>query len=184
MTPVLSWDLLIIVFFSLVVAYSFIVGKEESVKIIVSTYIAAVAVQGLGNIIEKSIYASAEMFGTLGIPTDLSWLAKFKVVIFVAAIVFLAIRAGFEIQYKRNTDGWINVVMTGCIGFATAGLLLSSLLTFISGRPLLDANLATAPILTPLLNQSVLVWGLVQYQDLLFALPAFFLLGVGFLSSR
>ena len=46
----LTWDLLLILFFAIVIAYSFIVGKEESGKIIVASYVAAVAVQGLGNI--------------------------------------------------------------------------------------------------------------------------------------
>jgi hypothetical protein len=36
MNLTLSWDLFIIVFFALVVTYSFIIGRKESMKIIVS----------------------------------------------------------------------------------------------------------------------------------------------------
>ena len=180
----LSWDLLIIVFFAVIIAYSFIVGKEESVKIVVSSYVAAVAVQGFGNILEKVLHSSQDILLTLGFGSDLWWMSFVKLILFVAAIVFLAIRAGFDVQYKPHTEGWQDIALTGVIGFATAGLLVSTILTFIAGRPILDAHLMTAPTLAPLIVQSPLVWALVEYQDLWFSLPAFLLLGVGFVSTR
>lgn len=182
MNLVLTWDLLLIVVIALVIAYSFIVGKEESVKIILSTYVAAVAVQGFGNLVEKTINASQDMLSTLGLLPDLSWLSLLKLVLFVVAVVFLAVRAGFEVRYTRKAEGWKDTLLTGCIGFCNASLMLATLVAFVAGRPILDPFLSSAPSLVPLMEQSTLVWALVQYQDVWFALPAFFLLGAGFMS--
>ncbi len=183
MTLVLSWDLLLIVVIALVIAYSFIVGKEESVKIILSTYVAAVAVQGIGNILQKLIGSSQDMLGTLGLLPQDSWISTFKLGLFVVAVVFLAVRAGFDIRYTRTTQGWQDAVMTGLIGFANASLLLATLVAFVAGKTILDPMLPYAPALQPIMEQSALVWALVQYQDLWFALPAFLLLGAGFMEG-
>ena len=49
----LSWDLFVIVFFTVIIAYTFIIGRNQAVKIIISTYIAILAADGVGNIVER-----------------------------------------------------------------------------------------------------------------------------------
>jgi multisubunit Na+/H+ antiporter MnhC subunit len=179
----LSWDLLVIVFFAVIVAYSFIVGKDESVKIIIATYIAVVAVQGFGNVLTKLSGPDTTFWSMLGLSFDMNVVAITKVVVLTAVIVFLAIRGGFTTTYDRVLDGIWDSLLTAVFGFATAGLLLSTLLTYIADRPLLDQTLATAPPLVPLLKDGQLVRIMVDYQDLWFSLPAFLLLAVGFYQS-
>jgi len=180
----LSWDLFIIVFFAMVIAYSFIIGKHQSVKIIIATYIATVAVQGLGNIIERVTGDSQPILMVLGLTVDSTILAAIKLVVFVAAIIFIAVRGGINIQYSKEAGSFLNTILTGFFGFATAGLLLSTLLTFVAGAALLDANLAQAETVSPIIQQSKLMQLMIFNQDLWFALPALLLLGVGFLSSE
>ncbi|MDD5750931.1 MAG: hypothetical protein PHS73_00225, partial [Candidatus Peribacteraceae bacterium] len=117
----LSWDLFVIVFFALVVTYSFIIGKHESVKIIIASYIAIVSVQGIGNLLARFSGEQEPMFQMLGITVDITLLATTKLVIFVAAIIFLAVRGGFEVEFRREPGGTLDMVLTGVFGFATAG---------------------------------------------------------------
>ncbi len=182
MAITLSWDLIVIVFFALVMAYSFIVGKDESVKIIIASYIAIVAVQAFGNLLEIGLGTSGA--SSLGFGLDKNILSTVKLVLFVATIIFLAIRGGFEMDYAKDIDGIWNTVLTGAFGFATAGLLLAALLTYIAGKPLLDVTLGGAPLLLPLLEKSTLVPLMVAYQNLWFTLPAVLLVGVGFFAQR
>lgn len=180
----LTWDLLVIVFFAIVVAYSFIVGKDESVKIVIAAYIASVAVQAIGNgliALSGSTQTLAEM---LGYEMNMNVISTIKIVLFVTLIIFLAIRGGFEMVYAKELEGIWQTVLTGAFGFATAGLLLSTLLTYIAAKPILDTQIVTSPSLSPLLLQSRLVQMMVQYQDIWFALPAFLLLTVGILGNR
>jgi hypothetical protein len=180
----LSWDLFIIVFFALVITYTFILGKKESVKIIIATYIAIVAVQGLGNILERLTGYTGDILGYFGLSTAMPTLSIVKLALFIAVIIFLAVRAGFDVAYTKETNPVINGVLTGLFGFATSGLLLSTVLTYVAGVPLLDMSLSKTAALSPVIQQSQMMQIMLLNQDLWFSLPALLLIAVGFLSNR
>jgi len=186
----LSWDLMVIVFFAVVIAYSFIVGKDESIKIVIASYISILAVQGIGNLLYKAYESTGMLTGTpvsdvvMSSSTDSNVLAIAKLIIFVVMIIFLALKGGFEMQNTNSLGAIMEPLFTALFGSATAGLLLASLLTFMAARPLLDTGLINAPLLAPLLAQSTLVQWVVLYQDVWFCLPAVLLLVIGFLNSR
>jgi len=180
----LSWDLIVIIFFAVIVAYSFIVGKDESVKIIISSYISIVAIQAIGNLLSLLSSQSTSIMELLGFGLSADIISIIKLILFVAMIIFLAIRGGFEMDYEQEVGGMWEPVITAAFGFATAGLLLTALLTYIAAKPLLDFSLASAPLLQPLLVGSSLVQIMVTYQNLWFSIPAILLLVVGFISSR
>ena len=180
----LSWDLFVIVFFGLVISYSFIIGKHESVKIIVFTYIAIVAGQAAGNIIEDLSNNSQTLITSFGLTLDITMLDSTKLIIFIATIILLAIRGGFEVEYSNESSNITNILLTGIFGFATAGLLLTTLLTFVTGAPLLEVTLSESTVLTPLFQESKLMQAMIMYQDLWFCLPALLLIGVGIVSNK
>jgi lipoprotein signal peptidase len=49
----LSWDLFVVVFFTVIIAYSFIIGRNQTLKIIIASYIAILTSDGIGNLIER-----------------------------------------------------------------------------------------------------------------------------------
>lgn len=183
MTITLSWDLFVIVFFGLVITYSFIIGKHEAVKIVIATYIATVAVEGLGNIIERVSGDSQPILSVLGMEVQTPTLTGIKLIMFVALIIFIAIRSGMEIEYSKDTRGPIDTVITALFGIATAGLLLSTLLTYVANVPLLDTQLMNTIQVTAIGEQSKLMQIMIRNQDLWYAMPALLLLAVGFLSN-
>lgn len=178
----LSWDLLIILFVALVVAYSFIVGKDASVKIIVATYIAVVAVQALGNVALLLFNASTAVSVGLSLSPDV--LAVAKLVLFAAAVVFMAVKGGIQVELGGGFGTVWDIVVAVALGFSTATLLLSSLVTYIAGKPILDVTLGSAESLGSILLSSPLVHAVIEYQHVWFALPAVILLVLGFLGSR
>ncbi len=187
MTPLdltLSWDLFVVVFFGVVIAYSFILGKHESIRVIVCTYIATVAGLGAGRLLERLTSNSSILLSQFGLSINITVLGGTKLLVFVATIVFLASKSGLEIQYKQEASALTNVLITGVFGFASAGLLLSTLLTFVAGAPLLDANLASSATFAAIVQQSSLMSTMILYQDLWFSLPALLLIAVGFVSNK
>lgn len=182
----LSWDLFIVVFFALVVTYSFIIGKKEAVKIILSSYVAIVAVQGLGNFTERLLgfRETQSLLSTVGIPLDTTVTSVLKLTLFITIIVFLAVKAGFHVQYAQEASMPINIALTAAAGFATAGLLLATLLTFIAGAPLLDMHVTATPGLAAILEQSSLLRLMIGNLDIWFTLPAAVLIAAGALSNR
>lgn len=186
MSLTLSWDLFIIVFFAIVITYSFIIGKHESVKIIVSSYIAIVSVQAVGNIMQRlfGIDNADSLLGSFGLGSfDASVTSVLKLILFITIIVFLAVRAGLHVKYPQEHTALVGVLITGLSGFATAGLLLVTLLTYIAGVPLLNLTLETAPALLEASQISWVLKMLVENQDVAFVLPASVLILAGFLSK-
>ena len=176
----LSWDLFIIVFFAIVVTYTFIIGKKESVKVIIATYIAVVAVQGIGNVFLRiGSEAGLTGAGMLGVSSTTPVLSIFKLVLFIILMILLTIRAGFSVQYAKES-ALVNVIVPSLCGIATAGLLLSTLLTYASSLPILDTQVPQLASLSPIIQQSVLMQLLLFNQDLWFAFPALVLIGAGF----
>jgi hypothetical protein len=184
MTITPTWDLFIIVFFGLVITYSFIIGKHEAVKIIISTYIAILAVEGMGNIIARMSGDSTPILNVMGLSVDTDILTAVKLVLFIALIIFIAVRGGMEIDYHKDPGGMVNVILTAVFGFATAGLLLITLFIFVADVPLLDPNIEKIKTIAPLLKNSRLMQVMILNQDLWFSLPALLLISVGFLSNE
>lgn len=182
MNVTLSWDLLIILFVALVVAYSFIVGKDASVKIIVSTYISLVAVQALGN--GAALLFNASSASVVGLSLSASTLAFSKLALFAAAVVFMAVRGGIDISINSSLGAAWDIALSAILGFSTAGLLLSSLVTYIAGKPILDTTLASADTIGNMLLVSPLMRIIVDYQSGWFALPAVLLLIISLVESR
>ncbi len=183
MNLTLTWDLFIIVFFAIVTTYTFIIGKKESVKIIIASYIAIVAVAGLGNVLQRvgGATGSALSFVGLGLGgVDAQLLPWIKLGLFVAIVIFLAVRAGFDIHYAKEGNAIINTIITAVMGVATAGLLLSTVLTYVSGVPMLDPNLTAIAAKSPVIQQSQLMQLMILNQDLWFSLPALALIVAGF----
>ncbi len=179
-----TWDLFIIVFFGLVITYSFIIGKHEAVKIIISTYIAILAVEGIGNVIERVTGDSRPLLSVMGLNVDGDILTAVKLVVFVALIIFITIRSGLQVDYHKDPGGPTNVLLTALFGFATAGLLLISLFIFVADVRILDPNIEQMEAISSLLSKSKLMQVMILNQDLWFSLPALLLISVGFLGNE
>ena len=178
-----TWDLFIIVFFGLVITYSFIIGKHEAIKIIISTYIAILAVEGIGNIMQRLTGGGLPFLKTLGIGVDNDVLIAIKLTIFIALIIFIAVRGGLEIEYSKEPGGIINLILTAVFGMATAGLLLITLFVFVTDLPLLDPQIEKTEVVAALMKKSKLMQVMLLNQDLWFSLPALILIAVGFLGN-
>ena len=178
----LSWDLFILFFFAVVAAYSFIIGKHQTLKILIAIYIAILATQGIGNIFERISGESETVYRILkvmGVNLNLTTMSISKLVFFMIVIISIALKGGFSVEYGKSHSSIVALAATALFGLSTAGLIVVSLLTFVAGAPLLDPSLGSTEILVPLMKTSRMVQAMVLNQDLWFALPALLLVGFG-----
>jgi len=127
-----TWDLFILVFFAIIVAYSFIVGRNATLKIIIATYIAILAADGIGNFVDKLLLTEGAVIN-LFTAADASSLVVLKILIFVLSIVLLAIRGSFFVDVPADRSMLMSLATTGTFGFLSAGLIVSTILVYISG---------------------------------------------------
>lgn len=182
----LSWDLFIIVFFTVIIAYSFIIGKNQTMKVIIGTYIAVLTADGLGNLVEQYVLGTKGAAPNI-LPVGLqdSALIILKIVVFILGIVLIAVRGGFDVQLPYETTTIGKLITTFCFGFLNAGLIVSTILVYISGFSFVEASaeLASNPIFD-LYKQSPLVAVIINNYNFWFSLPAIAFVFSSFIGER
>lgn len=172
MNLVLSWDLFVLVFFAIIIAYSFIIGRNQTLKIIIATYIAILTADGIGNILGR--YVSPRVLSLILPRLDVTSAGiVLKILLFVAVIVFLAMKGEFQVNLSEESSRVLSTIINGIFGFLSAGLIVSTVLFYISGGSFLQTSgaITTEAILT-IKRDSNLVRNLVDYYNIWFSFPA------------
>lgn len=172
MSLTLSWDLLIVVVFAMVLVYSFLLGRSQTLKVIVATYVSVLLTEGVGNIGFRLLGPHQPTLAILGIPQSVIVPMLLKLGLFILSVILLTLWGAFAVQSEEGRGSTLSFVETALLGFASAAMISSALLAFVSGAPLLSEAIVTSERLAPLLQTSTLVRVIVVNQDLWFALPA------------
>ncbi|MEK7528563.1 MAG: hypothetical protein AAB592_02260 [Patescibacteria group bacterium] len=172
--PTLSWDLFVIVVFTVIIAYSFIIGKENTLKVVIASYMAILTADALGNLFKEFFLASkpfTQFLQLVAINGEDKAMMLFKTVIFLAAIVAISIRGQFTVLRGRQ-GGVVGFITSMVFAFLSAGLIISALLVYASGGSFLGANFAVSSTLQPIYTASQLVKLMIDNANLWFSLPA------------
>ncbi len=179
MNLMLSWNLFVIVIFIVIIAYSYIIGINKTVKTIIGTYLAILAADGIGNIF-RDYFLSATNFqkflDILNLSDSDEMLISLKVIIFISAVVILTVKGAYEVNIHGRQLLGSNILVTGLFGFLSAGLIVSTLLVYISGISLLQKVTVQSNIIE-LYTTSTFVQAMVDYYDFWFAIPVVIIIG-------
>ncbi|MFA5948621.1 MAG: hypothetical protein WC806_06715, partial [Candidatus Gracilibacteria bacterium] len=132
----LSWDLFVLVFFIVIVAYSFIIGRDNTLKVIVGTYIAMIAADSLGNLFGASFSGSPifmKMLESASVSTDQEAIVFVKVLVFVVMVILFAVRGAFSVRTVDDKSPIIKIIFSVVYAGLSAGLIISVILVFVSG---------------------------------------------------
>jgi len=169
----LSWDLLIIVVFAFVIGYSFIVGINRTLKIIIGVYLASLAADSIGNLANHYLLSASGFSRTLSLfnlATTQETLILFKIMIFSIATVVIATKGAFNVEVARPLRTGLATSVNGVFGFLNAGLVVSILLVYVSGLSFAQTASANAGI-AAMYADSPLVKIMVNNHDLWFSVP-------------
>jgi hypothetical protein len=181
----LSWDLFIVVFFTLIIAYSFIIGKNRTVKVIIGTYLAILTADGLGNLLERYLVMPNPLFQSMPAIFTERALVLFKIGVFLVAIVIVAVKGGFSVNLKEERTGILKVISNFCFGFLNAGLMISTILIYISGFSFVQGafDFSASPVFE-IYKQSQLVKIMVNNYNFWFSLPAIAFVFISLIGMR
>jgi len=169
----LSWDLFVIVFFTVIIAYTFIVGRNQCLKIIISTYIAILAADGVGNLIVKYFIGDRPIVEAFDFSSgEGSWIL-IKVMIFIFAIVIITTKGKFQMNVAPSNSAVMSIIFSLTYGILSASLIMSTILIYTSGASLVQENtvIMNKAILV-IYEQSKLVRLMMNNYNIWFSLPA------------
>lgn len=176
----LSWDLFIIVFFGVIIAYSFIIGRNQTLKVIIASYMAILTADGLGNICNTYLLPAAPALqGELGEQS----LVMLKIFVFVVVIVLLAIKGGFYVNLTPENSVPSRILSNLAFGFLNAGLVVSTLLVYLTGGSFVMGTIQEA-FQTNLYSESQIVKMMIDNYSIWFALPALAIVVVSFFEQK
>lgn len=177
-----SWDLFIIVFFAIVVAYSFIIGRNYTLKIIIATYIAILAADGMGNLLERYFVNGDPLIPVLADNFSAQTLVLTKVIVFVVTIVLIAIKGSFHIDLPGEKQKLVSFFMTASYGVLSAGLLIATILVYASGVSFVEGG-STTTLMSEIYKNSFLVRVMIDGYSWWFSLPALAFVASSFLAE-
>lgn len=182
----LSWNLFIIVIFAVIICYSFIIGLHRTFKTIIASYLAILAADGLGNLFQQYFLGSdtfVKALDLISISNVDESLIFTKVIIFIAFIVVLTIKGVFKVEFTHEVDGSIAGILTGIFGFMNAGLVVSTILVYLSGASFFQSSAIETNIPEIYANSS-LVRSMVDYYNFWFSMPVVGLLIASLVFNR
>jgi hypothetical protein len=169
----LTWDLFVIVFFSIIIAYTFILGRNQSVKIIIGSYIAILTADSIGNLLERYFMGDKPIIRIFQTTTEGSSLTILKIVIFILTIVLITTRGKFQINMSNSTSPIIKLMMSFAYGVLSAGLIISTIFIYASGASLVQVSSTIMnDAMMTIYKQSQLVRLMINNYNVWFSLPA------------
>lgn len=166
----MSWDLFVIVFFAVIIAYSFIIGRNQTLKIIIASYIAILTADGMGNLVNRYfIHQQAADVAS----DSLGSLVVIKIFIFVLTIVLVATRGRFSMNMARPASSMMNIILNMTYGILSAGLITSTILIYTSGSSLVqETSMVMNEAVMAMYRNSIMVQTMINNYNVWFSLPA------------
>ena len=119
----LSWDFFITMFFVVMTVYGLLLGRSRVYNILINTYVGYVIASEAGEIVFNYITRAASVNHALGTSYFGAKLLTFAGIVFI--LTLKSELAGYDERGMQST------VMTAAYGFLSAGLILSSIFSFI-----------------------------------------------------
>ena len=183
----LTWDLFIIVFFGVIVAYSFIIGRNNNLKVILATYVGAFFADAIGNLFGATVIQSSNFMKLLKIfyiSTPEQAIVLTKILAFMTMIVLLSVKGSFNVEVANNRSASVRLSLNMIFGFLNACLIVSIALIFISGASFIGGGTAASPAFQDIYNQSNLAKTLVNNYSIWFMLPALAFLSMSLFAGK
>ncbi|MDD4351579.1 MAG: hypothetical protein PHU71_01170 [Candidatus Gracilibacteria bacterium] len=165
-----TWDLLITILSVVIVAYSVIIGTNSTVKVILSTYVGILCADGLGNVLYYlGNNSGSRMTSFLFNGPDAAVLIK--VIIMVTIIVAMMLKGSFSVDLGE-TGGLLDILLLLLMGVLSAGLIVTSILVFVSGGAFLTSGaIGATDLAVDIYNTSELAQLMISNASFIIALP-------------
>lgn len=176
MNITLSWDLFIVVFFAVIVAYSFIIGRNGIIKVILGSYVAAFAADGIGNMFDVVASASPvfpQFLKLFAISGPAEAVISTKILAFIVIVILLSVKGAYDVRADGDSSFIVRLIVTFVYSLLSAGLIVSVMVAFASGISFIAADtVVDTNFVEDIYMKSRLVRVVVNNFNLWFSIPA------------
>lgn len=177
-----TWDLFVIAFFIVIISYSFVIGRNATIKVILSSYIAILASNGIGNFFSQYL-ANRPFMNFIPENYGIDTLAVFKMSVFIIITLLLVLKGAFEVHIADERSRLASWLVTMVYGFLSAGLILSTIMIYMTGQSLGGLTSGTQPATAKIEFISPIISSMINNYSLWFSLPVVAFVVASFFAS-
>ena len=166
----LTWNLVILSAFIMLSAYSFLLGQDSTIKLILSIYIAILASDGLAGVLKRFVFDPSPGFQQLFGEHEVQVFIWIRIILLIVAVVIFVVKSGFHIHLEKHEKAIIRFLIHGLFSALSALLFLSTLLIYMSGNSFVEGMMFAKEIV--IYEESLLAQILLDYYQVWFSLPA------------
>lgn len=179
MEVALTWNLVLTFGFLLLFAYSFLLGQNSTIKLILSIYIAILTADGLAKILKDYVIDPSPGFQELMGTNEGQVFTWIRIILFLAGVVIFVVKSGFHVSLEKHEHWAARLGIHAMFSGLSALLFLSTLLIYLSGNSFVEGMLLATEI--EVYRQSFLAQMLIDYYQFWFSLPAMAFLATSFM---
>ncbi len=166
----LTWNLVIVSIFTLLFAYSFLLGQNGTIKLILSIYIAILTADGFAGVLKRFVFDPSPGFQELFQGNEDFIFVWIRIILFLFAVILFTVKSGFHILLEEHEQWSIRFLIHALFAAMSALLFLSTMLIYLSGNSFVEGMLMAKNV--TIYEQSLLAKMLIDFYQLWFSLPA------------
>ncbi len=166
----LTWNLVILSAFVMLCAYSFLLGQDSTIKLILSIYIAILASDGVAGVLKRFVFDPSPGFQQLFGENEVQIFTWIRIILLIVAVVIFVVKSGFHVVLEKHERWAVRLLLHGLFSGLSALLFLSTILIYMSGNSFVEGMLFAKEI--QVYEQSLLAQVLIDYYQIWFSLPA------------
>ena len=179
MEVALTWNLVFLAVAVMLFAYSFIIGQDHTIKLILSIYIAILTSDGIASLLQRFVFDPSPGWRAILDGREEVFFMWLRIGLLVIAAVTFVAKSGFHVTMGQHEKWSTRMTIHAIFAALSAILFLSTALIYMSGNSFVEGMTTSAQGLN-IYSQSLLAQVLIDYYQLWFSLPAMVFLVTSF----
>lgn len=121
-----SWDLFVVLFLVITIAYGFLLQRERIVVTMVAAYVGIVMSAMFAGPVQSFFTGDTPLLGKYFIAVNLS-LSQIQIALFVLTLLLVSTKAGIDAEKGR---GWLSPIELTILSTLTGALIVTTILSF------------------------------------------------------
>ncbi len=171
MEVALTWNLVILAVAVMLFMYSFIIGQDQTIKLILSIYIAILTSDGIASLLERFVFDPSPGWQAILYGWEDQFFMWLRITLLIIAAAVFVVKSGFHVTMGQHEKWSTRMVIHALFAALSAALFLSTILIYMSGNSFVEGMSRAVEGLV-VYEQSLLAQILIDYYQIWFTLPA------------
>jgi hypothetical protein len=172
--PLPSWDFFLLSCGTVIVLFSFLLGRQQTAKLIFVSYVSILTADALGLLVLKYLL-NPDVINLLPGAQAVAAMTTAKIFAAIGMTILLVRNEQVSIALPESGSKTVSFLTSALLGALAAALMLAALVVFSTGGSFLPGNTIAEVAdvsIQPLLEESRMVGFLGEHPGLIFSLPA------------